>query len=201
MCSTPGRWILTGCLPTTKSTISPVAVGVDPHGLMTRPTRPACATARSAFCRMRTWTAFAHPGAAADAVLQAFPQAHRGRLHPLALPPLFRWTCWRVNKKPPSRSMHWMRASLMPSSKNAPRTACRAKMPGQPFSGSGRMNAEQLWETTLNPDTRRLLPVQFAESGLCRPECHWSPSSWAGRSRRPPYELDGAAWRCRERYL
>jgi topoisomerase-4 subunit B len=25
------------------------------------------------------------------------------------------------------------------------------------------MTAEQLWETTLNPDTRRLLPVAFGE--------------------------------------
>ena len=28
------------------------------------------------------------------------------------------------------------------------------------------MNAEQLWDTTLNPDTRRLLPVEFGRKSF-----------------------------------
>lgn len=33
------------------------------------------------------------------------------------------------------------------------------------FKGLGEMSPEQLWETTMNPDTRRLLPVRLGESG------------------------------------
>lgn len=33
------------------------------------------------------------------------------------------------------------------------------------FKGLGEMSAEQLWETTLNPDTRRLLPVAIGAQG------------------------------------
>ncbi|MES2978167.1 MAG: DNA topoisomerase IV subunit B [Pseudomonadota bacterium] len=38
------------------------------------------------------------------------------------------------------------------------------------FKGLGEMSAEQLWDTTLNPDTRRLLPVQLGDLDFTQTE-------------------------------
>jgi topoisomerase-4 subunit B len=42
------------------------------------------------------------------------------------------------------------------------------------FKGLGEMNAEQLWETTLNPDTRRLLPVALGEFDAAASEARFN---------------------------
>ncbi len=61
------------------------------------------------------------------------------------------------------------------------------------FKGLGEMNAEQLWETTLNPDTRRLLPVQLGNQSFLQTEGLFTKLMGKGEAaaRRELMELHG----------
>ena len=61
------------------------------------------------------------------------------------------------------------------------------------FKGLGEMNAEQLWDTTLNPDTRRLLPVALGAINFLETEILITKLMGKGEAaaRRELMELHG----------
>ncbi|THU05303.1 type IIA DNA topoisomerase subunit B [Lampropedia puyangensis] len=61
------------------------------------------------------------------------------------------------------------------------------------FKGLGEMNAEQLWDTTLNPDTRHLLPVQLGVFNFAQTEGFFTQLMGKGEAsaRRELMELHG----------
>ena len=63
------------------------------------------------------------------------------------------------------------------------------------FKGLGEMSAEQLWDTTLNPDTRRLLPVKLGNQDFLQTESLITKLMGKGEAaaRRELMELHGDA--------
>ncbi|MBP7452388.1 MAG: type IIA DNA topoisomerase subunit B [Ottowia sp.] len=63
------------------------------------------------------------------------------------------------------------------------------------FKGLGEMNAEHLWETTLNPDTRRLMPVQLGRFDFVQTAAEMTKLMGKGEAaaRRELMELHGDA--------
>jgi topoisomerase-4 subunit B len=61
------------------------------------------------------------------------------------------------------------------------------------FKGLGEMSAEQLWDTTLNPDTRRLLPVAWGALDFAQTEGSFNKLMGKGEAaaRRELMELRG----------
>ncbi|MBV7455269.1 type IIA DNA topoisomerase subunit B [Acidovorax sp. sif1233] len=114
----------------------------------------------------------------------------------VARPPLFRVDVPARGKKPAAKMYALDDGELTAIlDKCAKDGVAREKCQISRFKGLGEMNAEQLWETTLNPDTRRLLPVQLGDMDFAATEGLITKLMGKGEaaSRRELMELHGDA--------
>lgn len=114
----------------------------------------------------------------------------------VARPPLFRVDIPARGKKPASKAYALDEGELAAildkcAKEGVPREKCQISR----FKGLGEMNAEQLWDTTLNPDTRRLLPVQLGNIDFAATEAIITQLMGKGEAaaRRELMELHGDA--------
>lgn len=93
--------------------------------------------------------------------LRHFPQVvDKGHIY-LACPPLFRLDADAVGKKKPARKIYAMDEAELKSWEDRFTKEGHTKLKVGRFKGLGEMNPPELWETTLDPATRRLMQVNW----------------------------------------
>lgn len=143
-----------------------VAMGVDPHGANDEPDLSGLrygkvcilsdADVDGSHIQVLLLTLF----------YRHFPKLiERGVIH-VAKPPLFRVDAPARGKKPAAKLYALDEGELTAILDKLRKEGAReGSWTISRFKGLGEMSAEQLWETTLNPDTRRLLQVSFGAQG------------------------------------
>jgi topoisomerase-4 subunit B len=112
----------------------------------------------------------------------------------VARPPLFRVDVPARGKKPAVKQYALDEGELNAILDKAEKDGVnREKCQISRFKGLGEMNAEQLWDTTLNPDTRRLLPVHLGSLDFAGTEALITKLMGKGEAaaRRELMELHG----------
>ncbi len=173
-----------------------VAVGVDPHGANDEPD----------FTGLRYGKVCILSDADVDGshiqvllltlFFRHFPKlVQRGHVH-IARPPLFRIDAPARGKKPAAKLYALDEGELEATLDKLRKEGAReGSWSISRFKGLGEMNAEQLWETTLNPETRRLLPVSWDGRGFDATALALSKLMGKGeaQARRDLMELHGDA--------
>jgi topoisomerase-4 subunit B len=143
-----------------------VAVGVDPHGPDDEPDLSGLrygkvcilsdADVDGSHIQVLLLTLF----------FRHFPRLiARGHVY-VAKPPLFRVDAPARGRKPAAKLYALDEGELQATLDKLRKEGAReGSWSISRFKGLGEMSAEQLWETTLNPDTRRLLQVAFGPQG------------------------------------
>ncbi len=112
----------------------------------------------------------------------------------VARPPLFRVDVPARGKKPAIKAYALDDGELTAILDKAVKDGvAREKCQISRFKGLGEMSAEQLWDTTLNPDTRRLLPVTLGGFDFAQTEAEITKLMGKGEAaaRRELMELHG----------
>jgi topoisomerase-4 subunit B len=145
-----------------------VAIGVDPHGASDEPDLSGLRYGRICILSDADVDGSHIQVLLLTLFFRHFPRLiETGHVY-VARPPLFRvdvpGTEARGGKRPPRKLYALDEGELAHIEDKLRKEGIRESAWSiSRFKGLGEMNAEQLWETTMNPDTRRLLPVAFGE--------------------------------------